>query len=30
MYIHERFSAYKEAIGLQFKGKKDWEVKNDF
>ena len=30
MYIHERFSAYKEAIGLQFKGKVGWEVKNDF
>lgn len=29
MYIHERFSAYKEAIGLQFKGK-SWELKNDF
>lgn len=29
MYIHERFSAYKEAIGVQFKDKR-WEVKNDF
>lgn len=30
MYIHERFSKYKEAIGERFKGKLNWEVKNDF
>jgi len=36
MYIQERFSGYKETIGLRFKDEKEepkcsnWSVKNDF